>query len=183
MYRILYPQQRILCPSGPIVPRFRNPIPRPLPYSARLQRHALFRTTFFSGPLEFNQFECLANCTALGRVEWKNILKCASAFLVNTNSFLKKKKSKLTYWVRLIPPKSTDTHKRSQEEATIILQMEKYKTPLMLSEVTVKGPVWKTYIPRPREEGGEEANWKAEWDVERFSRTEKVESWFSSADS
>ena len=94
MYRILYPQQRILCPSGPIVPRFRNPILRPLPYSARLQRHALFRTTFFSGPLEFNQFECLANCTALGRVEWKNILKCASAFLVNTNSFLKKKKKK-----------------------------------------------------------------------------------------
>ena len=91
MYKILYPQKRILCPNGPIVPRFRNPVLRPFPHSIRLQRHALFRTTFFSGPLEFNQYECLANCTALGRVEWKNILKCASAFLVNTNSFLQKK--------------------------------------------------------------------------------------------
>ena len=52
----------------------------------------------------------------------------------------------------------------------------------MLSEVTVQGPVWKTYIPKPREEGREETNWKAEWDIERFSRTEKAESWFSSGD-
>ena len=84
-------------------------------------------------------------------------LQLSQHHLVNRLSLLhlyykwlfKKKEKRINILVRLIPPKSTDTHKRSWEEATIILQVEKYKIPLMLSEVTVKGPVWNIYPQTP----------------------------------